>query len=57
MVWKWGCEKMGVKYDGKTLTSATRRMELPFPKTGDEGGGTFCLRCLVDTQVKGGIGR
>lgn len=53
MVWTWRCGKTDIKYDGKTLASATGRMELPFPKMGEAGGGTSGLRCLVDTQGKG----
>lgn len=46
MVWTWSCGKMGIEYDGKTLASATGRMESPFPKTGEAGGGASGLRCL-----------
>lgn len=36
------------KCDYKILASATGQMELPFPEE-EKRGGTFCLRCLLDT--------
>ena len=33
---------MGVKYDCKTLASATGRIKLSFPEMAEKGGGTSC---------------